>query len=67
MKRKVGTMIITMLVILAMLQAAVASTSTHAFIWDKTTGMQDLGTLPGGTISYAYGINKYGQIVGENY
>jgi probable HAF family extracellular repeat protein len=86
MKSKLGTITITMLVILAMLQAAVASkpvkgwhgdanipnpqnakildTYEHAFIWSNTTGMQDLGTLPGGTYSWAYGINICGQVAG---
>lgn len=34
----------------------------HAFVFD--TAMQDLGTLPGGTESYAYGINSSGAVVG---
>ncbi len=64
-----------MLVILAMLQAGMASvpekgwhghvnipnpqnakvleTNPHAFIWSNMTGMQDLGTLPRGTWSFA--------------
>ncbi len=29
--------------------------------------MHDLGTLPGGTYSYAYGINSSGLVVGESY
>lgn len=37
---------------------------THAFAWNKTTGlMRDLGTL-GGTYAAAYGINAAGVIVG---
>jgi probable HAF family extracellular repeat protein len=35
---------------------------THAFVWHNEV-MQDLGTL-GGDSSYAYGINRSGQIVG---
>jgi probable HAF family extracellular repeat protein len=35
----------------------------HAFLYDSTNGMKDLGTL-GGTNSRAYGINTSGQIVG---
>jgi probable HAF family extracellular repeat protein len=42
------------------------TTPTHAFIWDATTGMRDLGTL-GGTISYALGINDHGVVVGFSY
>lgn len=42
-----------------------ASEQTHAAIWDNYTSTpQDLGTLPGGTISYAYSINSSGQIAG---
>lgn len=37
----------------------------HAFHWDKRTGMQDLGTLPGPYVdSVAVRINGKGQIVG---
>jgi probable HAF family extracellular repeat protein len=36
----------------------------HAFIWSPDTGMQDLGVLPGGFNSGAYGINDLGQVVG---
>jgi probable HAF family extracellular repeat protein len=35
----------------------------HAVLWDHGT-MTDLGTLPGGTHSEAYGINNEGQVVG---
>lgn len=35
----------------------------RAQLW-KDGVLQDLGTLPGGTISQAYGINNYGQVVG---
>jgi probable HAF family extracellular repeat protein len=41
------------------------SEQTHAALWSNYTSVpQDLGTLPGGTISYAYSINSSGQIVG---
>ena len=36
----------------------------QAFLWSKNTGLQDLGTLPGGNISTAYGINDAGAVVG---
>ena len=42
-----------------------ASEEIHAVLWSNYTSVpQDLGTLPGGTISYAYGINSSGQVVG---
>jgi probable HAF family extracellular repeat protein len=38
----------------------------HAFSWTQAGGMVDLGTLPGATDSYAYGINDRGQVVGKS-
>lgn len=35
-----------------------------AFIWDAVNGMRYLGTLSGGFVSCAYGINDLGQVVG---
>lgn len=35
----------------------------HAFLWERGK-LHDLGTLPGGTMSYPYSINASGQIVG---
>lgn len=36
----------------------------RAFFWDSTSGMQNLGVLPGFVESYALGINNVGQTVG---
>jgi probable HAF family extracellular repeat protein len=42
-------------------------TITHAFLWQKHTGMIDLGTLgPDDVSSYGEGINDLGQIVGAS-
>lgn len=42
------------------------TTETHAFVWTKARGMQDLGTL-GGPDSAAWIINDSGQIAGESF
>ena len=36
----------------------------HAFLWSKSGGLKDLGTLSNGTVSGAIGINDSGTIVG---
>jgi probable HAF family extracellular repeat protein len=36
----------------------------HAFSWIKGGGMKDLGTLSGGTVSAAIGVNDAGTVVG---
>jgi probable HAF family extracellular repeat protein len=36
----------------------------HAFVWSKSGGMKDLGTLSGATVSGAQGINDSGTVVG---
>jgi probable HAF family extracellular repeat protein len=42
-----------------------AAGQTHAALWNNYTSTpQDLGTLPGGSTSYAYSINSSGQIAG---
>lgn len=38
----------------------------HAFFWSKTSGTQDLDTLPGDFISLAYAINEQGVVVGQS-
>jgi len=40
------------------------SSASHAFLWDSTHGMIDLGTLPGHDGSGATAINDYGIVVG---
>jgi probable HAF family extracellular repeat protein len=47
-------------------RAAVSRFINHAFLWQGGGSLQDLGTLPGGSISAAYGINGLGQVVGES-
>ena len=36
----------------------------HAFLWTKSGGLKDLGTLSGATVSGAIGINGNGTVVG---
>ncbi len=36
----------------------------HGFYWTKSGGLEDLGTLPGGNISGAIGLNDSGEVVG---
>jgi probable HAF family extracellular repeat protein len=36
----------------------------HGFYWSKSRGMKDLGTLSGGTVSGATGLNDSGTVVG---
>jgi probable HAF family extracellular repeat protein len=39
---------------------------THAFFWEKAGGIRDLGTLPGGDYSAAFGINDSSVVVGSS-
>lgn len=41
-----------------------ATLASRAFMWDKTTGLTDIGLLPGGFFSNAFAINDAGQVVG---
>ena len=45
--------------------ADTADGADHAFLWTASGGMQDRGTLPGGTQSSAAAINNPGQITGN--
>lgn len=38
--------------------------TVHAFLWDATSGMKDLGVLPGGASSEGIAINNAGQVLG---
>jgi probable HAF family extracellular repeat protein len=42
----------------------IVNSVSHAFIWSPTTGLEDLGTLPGDTESGATGVNVNGDIAG---
>src|SRR5579863_1408795 len=41
-------------------------TTFHAFLWNKGTGMQDLGTLSGDVASVSISINDAGSVVGAS-
>lgn len=36
-----------------------------AFVWTRQGGLRNLGALPGGTFSQAYGVNNHGEVVGQ--
>ena len=37
----------------------------HAFLWDSSSGLVDLGTVPGFDDSYGEAINDQGQVIGR--
>lgn len=39
----------------------------HAFVWDKTSGMTDLGTITGSWSSGGNAINDNGQVTGQSW
>jgi probable HAF family extracellular repeat protein len=43
---------------------SVISAGQHAFFWTEKKGLLDMGTLPGGQISNAYGISDSDEVVG---
>ncbi|MGI4788077.1 MAG: DUF3466 family protein [Janthinobacterium lividum] len=50
------------------LKTTQSSLFTHAFLWKRgahSGKMRDLGTLPGWVNSYAYGINRRGEVIGS--
>jgi probable HAF family extracellular repeat protein len=42
----------------------VGNLNGHAFMWTESTGLNDLGVLPGGTFSSAAAINDLGSVTG---
>jgi probable HAF family extracellular repeat protein len=52
-----------LLTILALCSLSVSQNS-HAFLWTQTTGLEDIGTMPGFENSLGEGINLKGEIVG---
>ena len=50
----------------APLPSVEALSGVHAFVWDSTNGMTDIGTL-GGDFSYALSINDSGIVAGYSY
>lgn len=43
------------------------TSSLHAVLWSNSlSAPQDLGTLPGGTTAFAFGVNNLGQVVGQS-
>ena len=62
---RLARMLLWISVVIAILSVHVnaQNTTTHAFLWSPTTGMQDLGSIGDGS-SYANGINNAGQVVG---
>lgn len=42
----------------------VGNLNGQSFLWTKSTGLQNLGILSGGTFSHAYAINDFGTVTG---
>ena len=55
--------LLTITCVALMLASSASAQKYHAFIWNSSSGLTDLGTLGGGS-SYAFGINDSGQVVG---
>jgi probable HAF family extracellular repeat protein len=45
---------------------ATGNFAPHAFLWTAWTGMKDLATLSGDTVSVANGVNDFGDVVGAS-
>jgi uncharacterized membrane protein len=45
---------------------SVGDQTIFAFLWDKKSGIQNLGTLPGGGFSFAQWMNDAGEVVGAS-
>ncbi|HUL98308.1 MAG TPA: RHS repeat-associated core domain-containing protein, partial [Mycobacterium sp.] len=41
-------------------------TASHAYRYTDGVGFRDLGTLPGGTNSFAFGVDRFGTVVGAS-
>jgi probable HAF family extracellular repeat protein len=62
MLKRARTLLLLSVTATLAVRANAQNTTTHAFLWSSSTGMQDLGSLGGS--SYANAINNAGQVVG---